>query len=197
VRVIAEYPAALEEALKVLREGGCVVHATETCYGLACDLSSAAAVGHLFAVKGRPLDQPVSALFPSVDEAKHYVEWNDRAEALAREFLPGPLTIILPLRKDAPRVLHTCPCPKAGTLGIRISSHAWAEELVRRFGSPIATTSANVHGEPSPYAIDAISEQYARMGVKPDLIVDGGPLVFRKPSRIIDCSGTSDVQRRP
>ena len=206
LRILPESPASLQEALQVLQSGGIVIHATETCYGLACDLRNPIAVARLFAVKDRPLEQPVSALFSSIEDAKKYVEWNDRAEALAKEFLPGPLTLILPARKDMPYPLFIVPKVEAvgnnfatqlSTIGLRISSHPFAMQLVQAFGSPLSTTSANVHGKPSPYSAEEILEQYENMREKPDLILDAGPLPFRKPSRIIDCTGTSDILRRP
>ncbi len=211
LRILPESPASLQEALQVLQSGGIVIHATETCYGLACDLRNPEAVQRLFAVKQRPVDQPVSALLASIDEAKKFVEWNDRAEALASEFLPGPLTLILHARKDIPYTIHITPAarqtiedlqpvtsnPKPETIGLRISSHPFAMQLVQAFGTPISTTSANVHGKPSPYSAEEILEQYENMREKPDLILDAGPLPFRKPSRIIDCTGTSDILRRP
>jgi len=205
VEIMVESPSALDRALSVLRSGGCVVHATETCYGLACDLSNPDAVARMFRVKKRPEGQPVSALFPSVNEAKRYVEWNDRAEKLAEEYLPGPLTLILPRKENIQCPIFVTPPQKlkavsfqlSASIGVRVSSHAWAQTLVTRFGRPISTTSANVHGEPSPYGVEEIVKQYEHCTEKPDLIVESGPLPFRKPSRIIDCTGTSDIQRRP
>ena len=179
-----------------------MIHATETCYGLACDLRNLSAVERLFAVKQRPAGQPVSALFSTMQEAKQYVEWNDRAETLAQEFLPGPLTLILPARKDMPNPLFIVPKAESvegqsPTIGVRISSYPLAMQLVEKFGSPISTTSANLHGQPSPYSAEEIVKQYENVLGKPDLILDAGPLPFRNPSRIIDCTGTSDILRRP
>lgn len=106
MRAIAFSQQALDEALSVLRDGGVVAHATETCYGLACDVSNIDAVKKLFAIKRRPETQPVSGLFASLEQAQEYAEWNERALKLAEEYLPGPLTVILPLREDAPKILH-------------------------------------------------------------------------------------------
>src|SRR5262245_56720739 len=111
MRLLPVSAGALQEALSLLQNGGVVAHATETCYGLACDLRNPDAVTRLFVIKRRPLTQPVSALFASVEDAKRYVEWNDRAEELARTYLPGPLTLILPLRPDAPARLFPMPRP--------------------------------------------------------------------------------------
>ena len=192
----------MRRALAILRSGGVLAHATETCYGLACNLANPDAVMKLFAIKRRPVTQPVSALFPTIEEAKKYVLWNDRAEELARQYLPGPLTLILPLRPDATRHLYPVPppaCPepsrraeegarRAGggtTLGIRISSHPVARQLAEQFGSPISTTSANVHSLPNPYDIATIQAQFAD-SEQPDLILDSGTLPPTPPSTVID-----------
>lgn len=180
----------MTEALKILKTGGVIAHATETCYGLACDLTSPQAVEKLFAIKERPADQPVSALFSSVDEAKKYVKWNDEAEELARKHLPGPLTLILPLRNDAPDRIFPCPLSIVhypfASLGIRISSHPLAQSLVSTFGKPISTTSANVHGKPNPYSAEEIRSQFRNAKVQPDLILDSGVLPPVPPSTVIN-----------
>lgn len=196
MRLIAVSPEAVDEALHVLTTGGVVAHATETCYGLACDLRKPAAVARLFAIKRRPADQPVSALFASLEDAKRYVEWNDRAQALASDNLPGPLTLILPLRKDAPPLFPT-PIPSPSpTLGIRISSHPLAAELAARFGHPLSTTSANLHGEPNPYSATEIERQFQGHDPQPDLILDSGGLPPTPPSTIIDLSRTGSAETR-
>jgi L-threonylcarbamoyladenylate synthase len=176
----------IEEALDVLARGGIVAHATETCYGLACDLTNADAVARLFALKKRPLDQPVSALFASVGDAKKYVEWNERAEELARAHLPGPLTMILRVRADAPMKLF--PTPGGGdTIGVRVSSHPLAHELAKRFGRPLSTTSANVHGGANPYSAEEVKRQlniqHSTFNI---LLLDSGPLPPVPPSTIVN-----------
>ena len=109
MRILPATPEGIETALAALVDGKTVMHATETCYGFACDLSNPKAVERLFTIKQRSFEQPVSALFPSIEEAKKYVEWNDRAEKLAQEFLPGRLMIVLLMsKKSSPRSLpHT------------------------------------------------------------------------------------------
>lgn len=167
MEICEETDTGIAKAIAILEKGGVVAHATETCYGLACDLTNQDAVRRLFELKRRPNHMPMSALFSSVEEAKKYVEWNDTAEKLAKKHLPGPLTIILPRKTGK------------GTLGIRVSSFPLAQTLARRFGKPLSTTSANIHGEPDPYAPEEIS-------VKPDLVLDSGPLPHNKPSTVLD-----------
>lgn len=191
MKILPASPSSIDEALRILGEGGVIAHATETCYGLACDLSNPAAVEKLFAIKERPADQPVSALFATVEEAKKYVQWNERAAGLASKYLPGPLTLILLLRKDAPHALF--PTPNGGaTLGIRVSSHPLATELARRFERPISTTSANVHGQSNLYSTGEIIAQFHQKNILPDLILDEGLLPTAPPSTVIDLTTNAD-----
>lgn len=190
--VIPYSPEALDEAVDVIRRGGVVAHATETCYGLACDLGNPRAVERLFAIKNRPRTQPVSGLFPSVEEAKRHVIWNDQAEALGRH-LPGPLTLILPLKPDSPLL----PIPDGGpTLGVRVSSHPHAQALVLAAGMPLSTTSANVHGMPNPYSAQIIESQFLGADHEPDLILDSGELPPVPPSTVVDCTAGKPEQKR-
>jgi L-threonylcarbamoyladenylate synthase len=191
-----EEAVAMSRALEVLQEGGVIVHATETCFGLACDLTNPKAVAKLFAIKQRPEQMPVSALFPSVDEAKKYVEWNDRADTLAKKFLPGALTIILPLREDAPQKLY--PIPSGGTsIGVRISSHAVADHLATSFGKPLSTTSANPHGDSNPYRSEDIVRTFEKAKHVPDLFLDSGSLPMNPPSTVVNlCSKEEGIVRK-
>ncbi|MBI3336964.1 threonylcarbamoyl-AMP synthase [Candidatus Peregrinibacteria bacterium] len=169
----------IKKALRILQYGGVIAHATETCYGLACDMTNPTAVAKLFGIKHRPNDMPVSALFTSIEEAKKYVEWNALAEDLATTYLPGPLTLILPLKKNT--IIFSCLKSNASSLGIRISSHPIARRLAKEFGKPLSTTSANLHGQPNPYCVDDI--------VPCDLILDSGNLPEVPPSKVVDCTG--------
>lgn len=182
-------PDSLNAAAQCLLSGGIVCHPTETCYGLACDLTNHRAVERLFALKRRPANKPVSGLFSSLEDAKRYVEWNAAAESLANYF-PGPLTIILSLRVAAPHALFPLPC-NAGdsvtSIGVRVSSQPIAAALVQLVGRPVSTTSANVSAEPEPYDRASVLAQFAAVDAQPDLVLDGGTLPRTPPSTIIDC----------
>lgn len=200
MKIVPYSDDAIIEAVSIIQNGGVIAHATETCYGLACDVSNPDAVAKLFAIKARPEHQPVSALFESVDQAKQYVEWNDRAEELAAQYLPGPLTMILPMRIDAPKTLH--PSLAAGSsqlaasLGVRISSSPVAQALIAAYQSPLSTTSANLHGQPNPYSAEDIATQFADHEPKPDLVIDSGILPQNPPSTVMDLSGSEETIRR-
>lgn len=201
MRVLYPTAANIEEAVAVLKRGGVVAHPTETCYGFACDLANLDAVKKVFALKRRPDDKPVSALFASVDDAKKYVAWTDRAQELATANLPGPLTLVLPLRGDMPMRLHPCPTtynlpPATSSLGVRVSPHPVALALVTAFGAPLSTTSANVHGEPNPYGGQEIFERFADEKLQPDLILDFGVLPQVPPSKVVDLTTPEEAVLR-
>jgi len=190
----------IQKALDVLRSGGVVAHATETCYGLACDIQNPEAVARLFAIKQRSDDQPVSALFASVDQAQHYLEWNELASQMAAEHFPGPLTIILPMKHNPPSILYVTPITNNQsriTIGTRISSHPTARTLIESFGSPLSTTSANIHSQPNTFSVEDIQKQFADVGHRPDLLLDDGPIAKSDASTVIDISeGVLHVLRK-
>ncbi len=193
MQILPADSAGIAAALDVLRKGGVVAHATETCYGLACDLTNPEAVAKVFAIKRRPGVQPVSALFASVEAAKAFVAWNPRAEELAAAHLPGPLTLILPLRTDAPARIF--PTPAGGTtVGVRVSPHPVARALAEGFSTPLSTTSANVHGQPNPYSTEDIGAQFAE-GPRPELVLDSGTLPPTPPSTVMDLSSGAGTLR--
>jgi len=201
MNIVPNSPEGIQQALEVLRTGGVVAHATETCYGFACDLQNPEAIERLFAIKQRSPSQPVSALFESLEQAQVFLEWNTLAQDLALTHLPGPLTIILKQRTDAPHPLYVTPLAtrnsQLATIGTRISSHPTAQSLIEHFGSPIATTSANIHGEPNTFSTEDIQTQFTDEEHKPDLLLDDGPLAENDASTVIDVSeGVVHVLRK-
>ncbi len=192
MEVIPESHSGIIRACELLRSGGVVVHGTETCYGIACDLSNPAAVQKLFDIKKRPSDQPVSALFSSIDAARLYVDISQKAEELLMKYLPGPLTLVLPIKKNPQIPLYLTRPSRLTThyslptsVGVRISSHPFAMKLATAFGSPIATTSANIHGEANPYGVADIETQWEGQSPQPDLIIDSGVLPSVPASTVI------------
>lgn len=183
-----------------MRNGGVVAHATETCYGLACDLTNPEAVAKLFAIKQRPETMPVSALFRSIEQSEQYLEWNDIARDLAHKHLPGPLTIILKERSNTPHPLYVTPITNHQsliTIGLRISPNPTAQKLVEQFASPLSTTSANIHGKPNPYSIEDLKAQFTDQDLRPDLILDDGKLDGAAASTVVDVSdGTINILRQ-
>ena len=179
-------------AIDHLKSGNIVLHATETCYGFTCDITNQAAVKQLFDLKKRGYLKPVSALFSSVAMAQRYVQWNETANQLAQKHLPGPLTIILPLREDAPSSLYPTPSG-GGTIGVRISSHPTVLALVQQFNGPLVTTSANTSGSPCCYRVEDVLKQFGQYVTDqytnlPFFVLEDTPLVNALPSTVVDCT---------
>ncbi len=182
---------SIQRALEILAAGGVVIHATETCYGIACDLTNPKAVAHLFAVKKRPETQPVSAHFSSIDQAKQYGVFSERALSLAKKYLPGPLTIVVPLQLNPPTPIFLIPPTPTPTqtLGVRLSPHPVAIELSEKFGKPLATTSANLHSLPNPYSVSDIQTQWKGQSPEPDLVLDSGEIPKIDSSTVVEVIG--------
>lgn len=168
-------------AIQTLRVGKVVAHATETCYGLAVDIFSPAALTRLYDMKKMDLDKPVSILCSSLEEAKKYGEFSDLARGLAEKYWPGPLTIVVPRMAALPLWIN----PGVATIGTRVSSNEVTRQLVEGFGGPITTTSANIHGLPQAYSVDEFAE------LKPDFILDSGRIPPISPSTIVEVIGDS------
>jgi L-threonylcarbamoyladenylate synthase len=166
---IGEGPAAVEEAVKVLRHSGVVAFPTETYYGLAVDPTDALALARLFALKQRPESNPLLLLIDQLDQLMEVVsEIPKEYRRLIEMFWPGPLTLIFPARPE----LSPLVTGGTGTVGVRISPHPVARELVRRVGRPVTATSANLSGR-APAA--SVAEVIAQFGEKIDWTIDGGP----------------------
>ncbi|MCI4371785.1 MAG: threonylcarbamoyl-AMP synthase, partial [Thermoplasmata archaeon] len=173
--------AALERIRAILGGGGLVVHPTDTVYGLAADPFQAKAIDRLYAVKGRPRDEPVSMAVSSVAEIFRFAERSPLAEAFCSKNLPGPFTVVLRAGRAAPPSLVS----KEGRIAFRIPDHPISRLLSKAYG-PITSTSANRHGEPSPVTCE---EARAQLGDDVDVYLDGGPTRLGGESTVIDVSG--------
>ena len=173
----------IEQAVKILQQGGVIAHATDTCYGFACDIFNEAALKKLYELKGMDFDKPVSILVSSLEQAGAYAEFSGEALVLAKKYWPGALTLVLPRKYTLPSFLN----PHISSIGIRVPNHELSHQLVKLLGRPITTTSANVTTLPSPYTAQAIHEQFKNRKTQPDFILDSGTLSEQNlPSTIID-----------
>ena len=172
---------ALGQIRDVLGAGGLVVHPTDTVYGLAADPFQPAAVGRLYEAKARPRDQPVSVAVADVPDIFRFGERTAIADAFCSKNLPGPFTVVLRATKEAPRLVVS----PEGRIALRVPAHPIPRLLAKAYG-PITSTSANLHGRPSPITCTEAREQ---LGDRVDLYVDGGPTPLRGVSTIVDLSG--------
>lgn len=188
---LSEDPAAIEEAGALLRAGEVVGIPTETVYGLAANALDPAAVARIFEAKGRPQDNPLIvhiAEFQTITSIA--AEVPAQAKALAATFWPGPLTIILPKRREIPMItsggLHT--------IGIRFPSHPLAQAIIRAAGIPLAAPSANLSGRPSTTTAQHVMED---LDGKIAAVVDGGPCSVGVESTVVSLCGERARLLRP
>lgn len=172
-----------EQAVAVLKRGGVIAHATDTCYGFACDAFNQYALRRLYLLKKMPMSKPISILVSGFAEAEKYGIFSPTARALAEQYWPGALTLIVNRKDTVPSFLN----PTISSIGMRLPADDFSRALVRHLGHPITTTSANISGQPPPYSIRAIKEQFTNVDYKPDFIIDSGNMSEKNlPSTIID-----------
>jgi len=158
----------IQAAAGILAEGGVVAFPTETVYGLGADALSADAVAKVYALKGRPSNNPLIVHVSSIEMVKSVAsQWPETADKLAQAFWPGPLTIVLPRNERVPdRVTGG-----GETVAIRMPAHEMARQLIEAFGGPIVGPSANASGSISPTAAAHVAES---LGERVP-VLDGGP----------------------
>ena len=179
----------IEPFAALLRAGGIVAFPTETVYGLGADATNSDAVLKIYETKGRPRFNPLIVHVADLEMAKSLVEMSPLAERLAR-FWPGPLTLVLPKRRDA--TLSDLVTAGLDTVGIRIPGHPLALALIRAAGLPLAAPSANPSGKLSPTAAAQVRTAFA--GLVP--VLDGGPSQSGIESTILAVDGDTVTQLR-
>ena len=184
----------MDSAARVLADGGLVAFPTETVYGLGADATNAKAVAKIYAAKGRPADHPLIVHVASIaglgdwaDDVRPY------AIALARDFWPGPMTLIVKRSALAGDFITG----GQDTVGVRVPNHPVALGLLQAFiksgGTGVAAPSANRFGNVSPTTAQAVVAELSDYLADTDQILDGGACDVGVESTIIDCTG--DVPR--
>lgn len=184
-------PQLVEEAARVLKEGGLVAFPTETVYGLGGNGLDSEACKKIYIAKGRPSDNPLILHISQISELRPIVrEIPLAAQKLMDAFWPGPLTMIFPKS-------HIVPLTTTGgldTVAVRFPSHPVAMAIIRASGLPIAGPSANSSGKPSPTRASHVEFD---LSGKIDMIVDGGAAEWGLESTIVDVSGEVPLILRP
>jgi L-threonylcarbamoyladenylate synthase len=157
----------LDAAIAALEDGQLVVVPTDTVYGVAAHPGVEGAVGRLFWVKGRPLDKAIPILGGTQDDLAKLARFDDRATLLAKEFWPGPLTLVLARADGFDLDLGG---NENETVAVRIPDHEISLQLLERTG-PLAVTSANLSGEP---AATTIAAARAALGSRVTVYLDAG-----------------------
>ncbi len=173
-------------AADILKHGGLVVFPTETVYGLGADALSTDAASKIYAAKGRPSDNPLIVHIAEPVDAENLVHTSALYYKLARAFMPGPLTVIMPKRDIVPNTVTA----NLDTVAIRCPSHPVARALIACAGVPIAAPSANLSGSPSPTLASHVKDDM--MG-RVDMIIDGGSCEVGLESTIVKIESETEL----
>lgn len=182
---------SLALAGELLRNGELVGMPTETVYGLSANALDGKAVEKIFKAKGRPMDNPLIVHIADISQVNDLVsEFPEKAQALAKAFWPGPLTIIMPCSENVPEQVTA----GLSTVAVRFPSHKTALEIIKSAGVPLAAPSANLSGSPSPTTAQHV---YNDLNGRIPLIIDGGESNVGLESTVITVATEVPTLLRP
>jgi len=191
-RVLPFTNESIAEAARLILAGEPVAVATETVYGLAADATDPQAVARIYEAKGRPSFNPLIVHVPDLAAAERIGQFDEEALELARKYWPGPLTLVVPLRKDSGIAsVVTAGLP---TIGIRVPAHPAMQGLLRAAGRPLAAPSANASGSISPTRADHVLKS---LGGRIPLVIDAGQTERGLESTIVAATGGALRLLRP
>lgn len=181
----------INNAGKILKNGGLIAFPTETVYGLGASAYDADAAEKIYTAKGRPSDNPLIVHICEKEQIDEIAEdVTEEAKMVIDTFMPGPITIILKKKNIIPKTVTA----GLDTVAIRFPAHNVARALIKAAGVPIAAPSANLSGKPSPTkAIHVVNDMTGRI----DGIIDGGDCNVGVESTIVDFTGDKPVILRP
>lgn len=171
------------KAIELIKHGGIVIFPTDTAFGIGCRIDDEKAIERLFKVRKRPETQATPVLVSSLEMAQNYVLpiSHEVKAKLIDKYWPGALTIVLPcLAEKVPNLVRG----GTSTLGVRMPNNNIALEIIKNIGVPLLGTSANFHGEQTPYKFEDLNPELVKLV---DYVVPGECSV-KEASTVIDCS---------
>jgi len=188
----------ISKAAQSLKDGHLVAFPTETVYGLGADANNEKAVSRIYSVKGRPVGHPLIVHISSINKLDNWAtDIPDYAIKLAREFWPGPMTLILPRTYLAKDFITG----GQNNVGIRVPAQPTSLALLKKFedlgGHGVAAPSANRFGAVSPTTAEAVGEELGNYFDSDDLVLDGGQCLVGIESTIINCTRSTPEVLRP
>lgn len=179
---------AIHEAARLLRAGELVAFPTETVYGLGANAHAPEAVEKIFAAKQRPSDNPLIIHIGDLSKVADFCsDLPQHFHTVASAFWPGPLTMVLPARKDISQITRGL-----DTVALRIPQHDLALALLRQADIGVAAPSANLSGRPSPtQAAHVMADLNGRIA----MVLDGGPCPVGIESTVLDLTGPPRILR--
>ncbi|MBI4018808.1 MAG: threonylcarbamoyl-AMP synthase [Candidatus Aenigmarchaeota archaeon] len=179
--LLAQEKKSLAQAAVVLKKGGIIIYPTETSYGIGADFSNEDAKEKIYDIKERNRDKPLSVIVSRVAMIKRYAKITPETQLLCKQFMPGPLTLVVP-------------ADDTGTIAFRVPAHGFARKLSAALKRPITATSANISGADPLYNISDVVKAFEG---KIDAIIDAGNLPKRRPSTIYDVQNDKILREGP
>jgi len=171
----------LKKVTELIEKGKVVVFPTDTVYGLIADAKNEKAVEKIFKIKKRSKRKPIPIFIESLKVVKKIAKVDKGKEKFLMKIWPGKVTAILEAKdKKFPKSIL-----KENKIGIRIPNYKFLSLLLKKIKKPLAQTSANISGMPTPANIKGILKQFKNRKFQPDLIIDAGNL-GQKPSIVLD-----------
>ena len=171
----------VDEAVRILKNGGVVVFPTDTVWGVGAFIESKEGIEKLYRIKNREKNKPTAVLVGSVDQVGKYGDFNDATKNLVEKYWPGALTVVVPVRGRVNKAILN----DKGGIGIRYANNKIVKELCLGLGGGIVATSANFAGEESPKSLVEISGDFLNSVDGVIGVGDGGG----KSSTVVDCMG--------
>ena len=190
--LVKESESTIDKAVGFLKNNKLVSIKAETVYGVACDPSSIIAIKKLYDLKKRPSYNPLIIHMNSLDMASKFAEFNNDAKKIAQNFWPGPLTLILPKKKN--NIINDFAISGLDTIAVRIPDSEVFLKILNLFNKPIAAPSANQSGYISSTKAEHVIDSF---GYNIDLVLDSGNCELGIESTIIDLTTKPYFIRRP
>lgn len=168
----------IEKLAEILKNDGVISVPTDTVYGVCARINSKKAHDNLVKAKNRPITKPFPIMCSDEEQIKSIAIVNEKAEKLIKEFMPGPITLILEKRPEIPEYVNN----GKPTIAVRMATSKEVKELIIKTGCPIFMSSANRSGEPTCTNLDEIENECPNL----DGIMEG-TVKFGKGSTIVNC----------
>jgi len=173
----------IESVVDVLSKGGLVVYPTETCYGIGADVTNQSAVDKVIKYKKKRQGKALLIAVADKEMAGKYVKINEIAENIYDNYLPGPISVVSKSKGYVAKGVEA----DDKTIGIRMPKYCLVLKIIKKFGKPVTSTSANSSYKKTPYSVKDILENISKKQKDLiDLIIDAGELPKNKPSTVIN-----------
>jgi L-threonylcarbamoyladenylate synthase len=178
--IIQQNNQAVDLAIKELLAQNIIAIPTDTVYGLAVDATNYEAVAKLYDIKKRQHNKPIAIFLPNLQEAKKIFSFSKLADKIAKKYLPGKLTIVLPIQNKAKLAKNLN--INNNTLGFRIVDSFFISKLFAKFDRPLAVTSANLSGSTTAVSAIEIEQQFSQLAI----IIDNQQNLCNQASTIVE-----------